>query len=194
MNTALSGSMLQPQLPTGWQVVTPHLFDDYPEAPWSWILEPGSLTQRLQKGCIGAFNLQLLGETEVIMPDMEAELLDITFGSRARAREVYLACGEIPCIYAYSLIPLATLYGDGSYLDGLGTRPLGDALFSDPSLERGPIEVIMLMPGTANFTKALNDNVLSSEPLWGRRSVFRTGGNALLVCEFFLPGLHKCMR
>jgi chorismate--pyruvate lyase len=193
MNSASYKSMPQLQLPTGWQIVEPHLLDDYPEAPWSWILEQGSLTRCLQTNCPESFNLKLLGEVEVIMPDAEALLLDVACGCQARSREVYLACGEIPCIYAYSLIPLTTLHGGGSYLDGLGARPLGDALFTDPSLQRGPIEVIMLKPETGYFTKALRDSASSNEPIWGRRSVFRTGGSALLVCEFFLPGLYACV-
>jgi chorismate-pyruvate lyase len=41
--------------------------------------------------------------------------------------------------------------------------------------------VIMLKPETGYFTKALRDSASSNEPIWGRRSVFRTGGSALLV-------------
>lgn len=194
MNSASYGSTSQPHLPTGWQIVKPQLFDDYPEAPWSWILEQGSLTHRLQEGCPDSFNLQLLGETAVNLSDTEAALLDSLPDAPARVREVYLACGETPCIYAYSLIPFTTLQGGGSYLAKLGTRPLGDALFSDPLLVRGPIEVVKLNPGQFNFTNALREIEPFDNLLWGRRSVFNTGGDSLLVCEFFLPGLQTCVR
>jgi chorismate lyase len=178
--------------PAEWCLAESDLRQAHPEAPWDWLLESGSLTQRLQQVCGDKFDLRLLGETDVVLAKTEAALLDTVPGAPARAREVQLVCGEVPCIYAFSLLPLTTLEGGGSYLESLGTRPLGDALFSDASLERGPIKVIMLKPGAAFYERVMRESAASGKPVWGRHSVFRTGGSPLLVCEFFLPNGYAC--
>lgn len=189
MDSALPIESSLISLPGDWQITTPDLRETNPGAPWPWLLEEGSLTRRLQELCADGFNLRLLGEAEIKLAEREASLLDAAAGAPARAREVYLACGESPYIYAFSLLPYTTLRGGGRYLNGLGSRPLGDALFSDPSLERGQIEITRLQPGTAFHSRVLQGCPASNEPIWGRRSVFRTGGSTLLVCEFFLPAL-----
>ena len=82
--------------------------------------------------------------------------------------------GDHACIYARSYWPEVT-ERDQDWLDELGERPLGDALFTHPQASRGPIEITQ-SPAEGG--------------IWGRRSVFRIAGDApLLVHEFFLPGL-----
>lgn len=182
-------STVPPAMPAGWRIADDALRAAYPRAPWSWLLETGSLTHRLQAVCGDAFSLRVIGERTFPLPAAEARLLDQAPGGDARVREVHLSCMDTPCIYAMSLLPLATLAGGGSYLDGLGDRPLGDALFADPGLERGAIEVVCL--GDGDTFRARTGAAPGAE-VWGRRSVFRTGGSPLLVSEFFLPGVAAC--
>lgn len=173
--------------PADWWQVTPELKNTYPHAPWTWLLESGSLTQRLQKYCDQPFELRLLGEAQVHLGETEAVLLDSTPGAAAVAREVRLVSGGRPSIHAFSLLPLTTLEAGGAYLANLGGRPLGDALFSDTQLERGPIKVIMLEPGIPFYERVMSGTKGHGNVVWGRHSVFRTHGSPLLVCEFFLP-------
>ena len=147
-----------------------------PAALRPWLVETGSLTQRLKRCCPDGFDLQLLDEHEITTDDATTRALALAAPARALQREVDLRCARVPRIHALSVIPLATLAGAGRALDGLGERPLGDALFAHPEMVRGPIEI------------ALRDGV------WGRRSVFRLAGAPLLVSEWFLPGLLECAR
>jgi chorismate lyase len=144
-----------------------------PAPLWSWLTETGSLTQRLKMHCRGVFDLVVLDERDEPLSEADAALVGLEPGAPARVREVQLCCDGVPCIYARSLLPYLTLHGAGGALDGLGKRPLGDALFAYPDMARGPIEV-------------------SEGAEWGRRSVFRLAGQPVLVAEYFLPGLAEC--
>lgn len=139
-----------------------------------WLTETGSLTKRLQKCCEGPFELRLLSETDIALPEEAAVLMGVATGALTRAREVHLCCNDTPCIHARSLLPATTLTGARAALGELGTRPLGDALFAFAGLERGPIEIAETGAG------------------WARRSVFRIEGAPLLVAEWFLPALESC--
>lgn len=145
-----------------------------PAPLWIWLVETGSLTQRLKACCPGEFELRVVGEHDGALDTDEAVALSLTTGDSARIREVLLCCDDVPCIRARSVLPSSTLAGAGRGLDELGTRPLGDALFAHPAMTRGPIEITYL------------------DDTWGRRSVFRLDGAPLLVSEFFLPGLAEC--
>ncbi len=140
----------------------------------SWIIETGSLTQRLKTCCPGAFSLEVIGEREVAMGADDARVMGLETGAAARVREVSLCCGGEPRIRAKSVLPRTTLDGPARSLDGIGTRPLGDALFTLAGVERGPIEVAHTADG------------------WARRSVFRIDGAPLLVGEWFLEALERC--
>lgn len=119
-------------------------------------------------------------------PD-EVRLLGLGFGLGALVREVALMSGDRPLILARSVLPVRTLQGPGRRLARLGTRPLGEILFSCRSFQRSRFE-----PARADVcvwrseTRARFD---LDAPVWGRRSVYSIGGRALLVAEFFLPAL-----
>ena len=148
--------------------------DEAPSWLRPWLLEQGSLTQRLKGCCPGKFSLQMLDERDVLVGAYDAATMAIPLNSPARERKVNLCCDETPCIYAHSILPASTLVGAGATLATLGARPLGDALFTFEGLHRGPIEVTFTECG------------------WGRRSVFRIDGEPLLVTEWFLEGLARC--
>jgi chorismate lyase len=139
-----------------------------------WLLEPGSLTQRLKACCVGEFGLVVLDERPVPMTAADADALGLSPGAAALSREVHLCCDGVPRIHARSLLPESTLTGPAASLAALGTRPLGDALFTFPDLKRGTIEIAHTDDG------------------WARRSVFRIGDAPLLVAEWFLPTLERC--
>lgn len=140
----------------------------------SWLAETGSLTKRLKACCPDGFALEVIAERDGALDVVDAEAMDLSPGMEARSREVHLCCGGEPMIYARSVLPQATLEGAGSALAGLGTRPLGDALFAYAGLERGPIEIAHTGRG------------------WARRSVFRVDGAPVLVGEWFLDALARC--
>lgn len=106
---------------------------------------------------------------------------------RARVREVKLLAGNVPVVLARSVIPHRTLCGRHSPLARLGTRPLGDWLFSHPSMRRLTLEFTHVRPEFWHPDIAASCSI--DAPLWGRRSHYRVARHPLLVCEFFLPQL-----
>ncbi|WP_206605600.1 chorismate--pyruvate lyase family protein [Pelagibaculum spongiae] len=159
----------------------------------SWLLDKGSLTRRLQAYSACGFKVILLSQAwQGILQD-ERQILDIPPRKRAMVREVLLCDGEKPLVYARSIIPDATFRGPGRFLTRLGSRPLGEKLFSDHSVIRGPLSVTRCDSRHKQFWQACSAAPIDLWPseLWGRRSVFKLNNQPLLVSEFFLPELLK---
>lgn len=140
-----------------------------------WLLDSGSLTQRLKQRSHGLFSVEVLQQSWLLPNRSEQQLLSMKTRQRALIREVFLHGNNQPWVFARSVIPATTLSGRERALLRLSNRPLGEFLFSHPAMERGPIEVSRL-PGTPE--------------LWARRSVFYLSGKPLMVCEVFLPDLN----
>ncbi len=154
-----------------------------------WLFDRSSLTGRLREACPGAFRVRLLGQGWGRPLPGEDRLLKLALGQRVWVREVQLLCADQPWVFARTLIPPATLAGRGRRLTHLGTRPLGEVLFTDPSIRRGPVEVACIQPGQRLHRRIQNDLPPGLPPVWGRRSRFWLDDRPLLVCEFFLPNL-----
>lgn len=142
-----------------------------------WLLDKGSLTQRLVGLSRGDFQVEVLRRG--FRPALPLEQQALATGPRhwPFVREVNLHCFGQPWVYARTIIPTSSLQGRAQGLTRLGNKPLGAILFSDPRIERGPIRVIHL---PAPLTPWQQD-------LWGRCSLFYLDRNPLLVSEYFLP-------
>lgn len=156
-----------------------------------WMKDEGSLTQRLKNYCPNRFSLVVLGE-EWVKPDQsESKLLGNRPGEKVLLRQVHLKCSDQLCVYARSVIPLSTMQGKHRRLRHLGTKPLGEYLFASSTLQRSRIEWSKLTSSSALHQIALAGQKQTSEPIWGRRSLFRIDDKPLLVSEFFLPVLFR---
>ena len=152
-----------------------------------WLRDAKSLTQHLKELSEGQFAVQLLSHGKARPLRDERKLLALPEHGYAFIRQVRLLCAGHGVVFARTVIPEATLSGKYRLLMHLGTRPLGELLFSDKSMRRGSVEV-----GAFNVRDALFRGVdfAKDEPiatLWGRRSVFYLEDKPLLVSEFFLP-------
>ncbi len=155
-----------------------------------WVLDSGSLTRKLRQACGEHFGVHLLAEArERPRPD-EASALGVSPRQLAFVREVVLRCADAPWVFARTVVPLQTLAGPNRRLLHLGTRPLGELLFADPKLDRGPMEVTATRPGP--LLSEVWDG--GGTALWGRRSIFRLLGRPLLVSEFFLPAFESFLE
>ena len=154
----------------------------------SWLLDPASLTLRLQQLCAGHFRVRVLSQSWGRPYLDEARLLDMDKSGRAIIRQVQLLCDRQPWIFARTVIPAESLRGRLKRLAHLGTRPLGAMLFADPGMQRGVVELARILPGHTLFAAALSHAVQQPQEIWGRRSVFRLADKPLLVSEIFLPG------
>lgn len=145
-----------------------------------WLLEPGSLTARLQNtGHV--FSLQLLLQQNIELPEFLQQRWQTR---RGLVREVVLLLDQQPCIYAQSFLPDHTV-GALQPLADLGTMPLGHYIFTQADLERSSIEL-------ACFDAGLQLRSVGMLPqLWGRRSYFTLSHHELLVQELYLPALAE---
>lgn len=142
-----------------------------PLALETWLFDPGSLTKRLQRKSQGHFRVEVRQQKWQKPQIDEALALGISPKQWALVREVTLVGNNQPWVQARSVLPLKTIHGKTRYLANLGNRPLGAALFKEPSLKRLPLQYAF------------------KQPLWGRRSVFVVRNKPVLVAEYFLPAL-----
>lgn len=154
-----------------------------------WLFDPGSLTRRVRQCCPDRFQVRVLWQGWSRPSRDEALILHLRLDARAWTREVQLVCGNRAWVFARTLIPAVTLRGRGRRLTQLGSRPLGEVLFSDPGVQRGPMEIARIIAGQRLHWRAFAGFAEPPETIWGRRSVFRIDGQPLLVCEIFLPDL-----
>ncbi len=172
---------------------------------WQWqverplracLLHRGSLTARLRSLCAAqCITVRVLREGRHPVPPDEARVLGLRVRERSRVREVCLHCGSGAWVFAHSVIPQRTLSGGGRRLARLGHHPLGAVLFSDPGIQRGPIELARVSAEAMPYAGfAAVDATAQAPAYWGRRSLFYVGERPLLVCEFFLPALEARLR
>ncbi|GAA5315218.1 MAG: chorismate lyase [Candidatus Pelagadaptatus aseana] len=155
-----------------------------------WLLDKGSLTERLLHRFTGEFSVEVLSERWGTASADEARVLGLGLRDRVLIREVLLYGGGQPCVYARSILPSSSLTGRLRVLTQLANKPLGAWLFKQPDLHRDPIEV-------ADFSlpqSPLPPIIKSHSPGWGRRSVFYVDNRPILVAEIFLAPLQKAIE
>jgi len=153
-----------------------------------WLADRGSLTRRLKERC-RAFQVRpLRQELDRPLPD-ERGRVGLRPGELALVREVYLICGEMPVVFAHSVLMPEDLRGVWNSVSRQGAKPLGEALFSDPRVRRAPLEYRALGRHHALYRRA--SQLLPDPPaqLWARRSLFSLHARPLLVTEVFLPAV-----
>lgn len=149
-----------------------------------WLFDQGSLTRRLTALSDNAFSVTPLEEGWQTLRADECAALGIPTGSQGWVREVYLrGHGEV-WVFARSVAARSVLEGSGLDLHQLGSRSLGELLFSDRAFDRGAIEV-------ARYPAPWLPIDVREERLWGRRSCFSRGELGVLVAEIFLPALWR---
>lgn len=152
-----------------------------------WLFDEGSLTKRIQQRCCERFSVKVLSQRWQRPMLNEAVRLGVRAEQQALIRQVLLFCGDIPWVFARTVIPLVTLSGSQRFLANLGNRPLGAVLFADPSILRDEMEVACIKPGQRMFASATTELTELPTCIWGRRSIFYLQHKPLLVNEVFLP-------
>ncbi|MGD1990010.1 MAG: chorismate lyase [Chromatiales bacterium] len=156
-----------------------------------WMMDRGSLTERLIGHCQGEFAVRLRRQGLDIPLWSESHLLGQPENTLAMIREVDLLCRGIPVVFARTIIPFASLRGRSRSLTGLGSRPLGAMLFRDPTTRRETVQYARIRPEQGLHTSATQHLVQCAETLQARRTLFSYKGRALLVNEIFLPVLFE---
>ena len=142
-----------------------------PSRQWrSWLLAQGSLTALLRKRA--QKHLQVEVHEQLWVSSRVA--LAVMFGLAEQPlwlRRVVLKGGGVTWVSAHTWVPQQTIAHIGQSILQLQDKPLGDLLFTQPSLARQAVQFCQTETG------------------WGRRSVYTVQGSPLLVCELFLPGI-----
>ena len=151
-----------------------------------WLFDEGSLTRRLTEISDNAFSVLPLYEGwQVLRPD-ECAALDLPQGVQGWVREVYLRGHGEPWVFARSVAGKHSLHEGGLNMDELGTRSLGELLFSDQAFERGAMQV-------CHYSRNWLPQADQADHLWARRSRFVRGKLSVLVAEVFLPKLWAAL-
>lgn len=164
-----------------------HSTDTASAALNDWLFDQGSLTQRLTQLCSTAFTVQVLAEGWQTLADDECQALNIARGSCGWVREVFLCDGTQPWVFARSVASQAALQASDFDISQLGTRSLGEILFSHQAFSRGAMHICQ-MPSEQLPAQAQQYTDQQSQ-LWARRSCFTNKGLDVLVAEVFLPQL-----
>lgn len=165
-----------------------------PRALLPWLKDAGSLTKRIRARC-ARFEVHVLCQRLAGVRRDEALLLGLRAGERAWLREVLLVADDLAVVFARSLLPRRNVRGAWNLFHGIGARPLGAALFSDPAITRLPLACRRLDGREARYHRAaaaFERHVPGAElprAIWARRSIFLLRGRALMVSEAFLPAI-----
>jgi len=151
-----------------------------------WLTDRGSLTRRLQQACPD-FRVVRLKQSLGRPNRDECNPLSLIPGRIAMIREVLLLNSETPLVFAHSVIPLDGLVGPWAGLAGLGNRPLGAALFTNPRIQRQVLEYQHLDRRHSLYRDAARHIASPPSTLWARRSLFALQNHPILVTEVFLP-------
>ncbi len=158
----------------------------------TWLIDRGSLTQRLQAKS-RYFNVRALRLNRAKPQMDEAKILNIPQQQSALLREVLLLDQQQPLIFAHSVLPDKSVRGAWLGLSRLGNKPLGAALFSDPQVTRTPLEYKKINRQHALYRQAIKHLENPPNALWARRSVFQLSSaferHAIMVTEVFLPNI-----
>lgn len=160
-----------------------------PETVQSWTYEAGSLTQRLRDYYGDSIAVSILHHQWQIPFLSEHRLLQLPQHRYCLIREVLLHTHNKPLLLARTIIPEATIKVAHRNLAHLGTRPLGEVIFSYPDLERVSMDLTLVKPSTWSSAALKKANI--SETIWGRRTIYGIQQRPMLVSEFFLPIILK---
>lgn len=154
----------------------------------NWLQDRGSLTRRIQDRCAHFCVKRVFQSLSKVYGD-ELDVMGLRASELAMVREVYLYCGNTPVVFAHSVVAHKNLRGAWRGLSGLGNKSLGTVLFTNPRIERTPLEFKKVSQGHFLYDRACAK--LSTKPahLWARRSLFTLHGQSILVTEVFLPAI-----
>ncbi len=159
-----------------------------------WLMDAESLTKRMRTLCGERFRVALLQQNWQRPMRSERIALNMTERGVGLIRQVHLMCGDRPTVFARTVIPRTTLRGKQRRLAQLGSKPLGEMLFSEKSMRRGEVQIAAITVGQRLFSQALADGGKGVTSIWGRRSVFWLDNKPLLVSEIFLPALDVALQ
>lgn len=159
-----------------------------PRALRGALSDRGSLTRRL-KTQYADFSVSPVARGLASPFPEESRALHLPPKMLAYVRDVLLIGDGHIRVFAHSVLPRSSLRGSWNGITRLGTRPLGEALFANPRIQRHGLTIRRLDARHPLYRAARRHVGLTRPYLWARRSVFCLAGRPLLVTEVFLPAI-----
>lgn len=154
-----------------------------------WLRAEGSLTARLR--CFGTVEVLVQQQAALSLWPLEQADLRQRCGY---VREVVLLVDGRAAVWARSATSLTAIKGPWRAMQGLGTRPLAELLFTSPQVQRGPMHRHHLPKSGLMHTQVRRQwldvqrlREPAGMPQWARSSVFWRDGQGLRVMEAFSP-------
>jgi chorismate--pyruvate lyase len=161
-----------------------------PKNVQSWVYETHSLTQRLRIKYGAGVAVKVLFNQWQLPFLSETQRLHLPYHRYNLIREVLLHIDDKPLILARTVLPQTTIAVAKRKLSNLGTRPLGEVIFSYPNLVRGELDICRIPEQI--WTAQLKQQVKIDAVCWGRRTVYAIEQQPMLVSEFFMPDALCC--
>jgi chorismate--pyruvate lyase len=155
-----------------------------------WLVSAGSLTRRI-KSAHADFRVRRLRQLAARPNRDEVEVLGLRADRLALVREVVLFGDGRPLVYGHSVVALRHLDGPWRAVVGIGSRPLAEALYSDPAIRRDALAYCRLDVRHALHRRVSADVGTMPATLWARRSLFWRQEAPLMVTEVFLPEIVR---
>ncbi|RXJ73077.1 chorismate--pyruvate lyase [Veronia nyctiphanis] len=137
----------------------------------AWLLEHGSMTERLKHHC-KELSVTVLGISQCERDDLTEAEKALLNDEACVVRDVVLAGDGVPWVCARTLMPLSTLTDQEQDIAELGSVPLGQRVFTHATARRDAIEVTSL--------------TIENQQLDARRSRLWLNEKPMLVSEIFL--------
>lgn len=145
-----------------------------------WLFHEDSLTRRLTRLSHDGFSVTPLFEGWQRLRADECAALQLPEGSEGWVREVYLLGHGEKWVFARSVAGRAALAHDGLHMDELGTRSLGELLFSDRAFARGPLQICQY-PRAVAARGRYDARTVGPSLVFQPRAVEHSGGRSVLA-------------
>jgi chorismate--pyruvate lyase len=175
-----------------WKINHPGVKHTLPLDIQSWVYEKGSLTRRLRQHYGQSVAVEILFHRWRPAFLSECLLLGLPHQQYNLIREVLLHADGKPLILARTILPEKTIKIAKRNLSHLGTRPLGEVIFSYPKLERLELNISCVKEN--QWALPLTEKIDINHDVWGRRTVYAIQKQQMLVSEFFLPGALELFK
>lgn len=156
----------------------------------NWLFDPSSLTAKLRQKC-PELTVNILSEKlEIPLVDEQHRLGLKNNGRKAWIRIITLNCGQVPLIYARTVIPDFSVGNPWHSLKTLGHTPLGHVLFQkglQQDILRSRFEYQKSQRDWPLLENKGQENTKKGMPLSARRCEFTKKGKPILLTEVFLP-------
>ena len=159
-----------------------------------WLTNPDSLTQRLLHFTDQKIEFSLVQQGHGNALDDEAALLGISTDQTVWTRDIIWGYQNTPWVCGHATIPEDTLAGEGIALKDIADKSIGTILFSDPDLQRDPLQFSQIDPTHPFLSHLKPQHMTPSLNLWARRSRFFCFGKPLIITEIYLPTLFQWLN